>query len=274
MLIRLCLGLLAFAATTAPTFADELTLGENWLMDPLRWSVPPEGITSISVINHHGSVRVGGSSGPFAEAIELHGTVQHHVDDPRRPQIQTSQKDGLLTIEIIYPDDTEDDPVPDAWRKRRADTTFYIPSPLPLRVETIHGSSLIKGMSGKIEVHSESGNLELKTDGMVTARSNYGQISVTLTGEQLERHLDLETLTGLIDVSLPWELDPAATIETRGAITSDFSIDIQWLPDSTLKRGTIAGQASQPFVLRSNRGNVRLLRRAPALPTAGSAEND
>ncbi|MEM1177950.1 MAG: hypothetical protein AAGM22_06385, partial [Acidobacteriota bacterium] len=56
--------------------------------------------------------------------------------------------------------------------------------------------------------------------------------------------------------------DPKALLETRGEMSSDYSIDIEWISGMTLKRGSVnPSPSAAPIILRSNQGNIRLLRR-------------
>ena len=75
------------------------------------------------------------------------------------------------------------------------------------------------------------------------------------------RECSLETVTGEIRLDLAWDAAFRATITTRGEIASDYSTDLVWLPDSRMKKSrVVAGEDGPAIELRSDRGNVRLLR--------------
>ena len=242
--------------------ATEPEVGKNWLLEPSEWSQPVERLERVKIVNHFGAVRVGGTQGDLAGIAELHGMAQRHTDDPRVPEVTKSFEDGLLHIQVGYPGDADVPRPPDAWRKRRIDITVYVAATSHLEIETLHGKVIVKGFEGPLDVASESGDVEIKTKGPVTALSKYGSIDTHFSGAALAHPLELETVTGAIHLSLPWQARPRALIETRGEISSDYSIGIAWLADSILKRGEVGSdEGSDQLVLRSNRGNVRLLRR-------------
>ncbi len=237
-------------------------VGKDWKLEPMEWSSPVENLEAVTVTNRHGAVRIGGTSGDLAGLVEMHGMAQRHIDDPRQPEIDREIRDGKLSIEVSYPGDAEVADPPDAWRKRRIDLTVYVDKTRRLHVETLHGAIVIKGFAGPIDAVSESGKIQIKTEGLVDAISKYGEVETIYTGTSLPASFELETVSGPIHLSLPWHASPRALIETRGEIASDYSIGIEWLGDSTLKRGTVdAGSTSELTVLRSNQGNIRLLRR-------------
>gem|GEM_PF-4318216 len=256
-----------WATSLAATQSGEAK--RDWQLEPLQWSTSAEKLTSIVVINLYGAIRVEGVSGPSAETAELHGMVQRHVDDPRTPQIAAIRQDHALRIEIRYPGDAAVAEPPDAWRKRRTDITLYLPATVELRIETLHGSGRVEGISGSIDAASESGDLEIETARALTAKSNHGSLRAVLTAAKLPSPIQLETVSGEIHLFLPWDAEPEARLETRGEIASDYSTEITWLPGSTLKQGSVTARAEhQPIVLRSNRGDIHLLRRIQARKSA------
>lgn len=258
---------LIFAFLVAAPPATSQDVGKDWLIEPLEWTKKVEGLERVSIVNRFGSVRIGGTSGTLAESAEIYAMVQHHVDDSRRPEIVSTYDQGALVLEVAYPGDAEVASPPDAWRKRRIDITVYVSAAARLRAETLHGSLQVKGFAGPLVAVSESGDLEIKTTGPVTATSKYGKIDAYFTGETLAHPLELETVTGAILLTLPWQAQPRALIETRGEISSDYSIAIEWALGSTLKRGTVAADLDgEPVALRSNRGNIRLLRQIEPVP--------
>ena len=254
--------LLVLALWLAPGVARGQEVGKDWKLEPMEWSSPVEGLETVTVTNLHGAVRIGGTSGELAGLVEMHGMVQRHTDDPREPEVVREIGDGTFRVEVHYPGDSEVAEPPDAWRKRRIDITVYVDKTAKLRVETLHGAIVIKGFAGPIDAVSESGKIEIKTEGPIDALSKYGEVTTFFTGAALPSSLELESVTGPIRLLLPWSASPRALLETRGEISSDYSVDIEWLPNSTLKRGTVdAGSTTERIVLRSNQGNLRLHRR-------------
>ena len=267
-------SLLILVSWLAPVAVQGQEVGKDWKLEPMEWSVPVEELETITVTNRFGAIRIGGTVGELAGIVELHGMVQRHVDDPRQPEVVREIGDGTFDIEVTYPGDAEVAESPDAWRKRRIDITVYVDKTAKLHVETVHGAVVIKGYAGPIDAVSESGKIQIKTEGLVDAISKYGEVETIFTGASLPPSFELETVTGPIHLSLPWHLSPRALLETRGEISSDYSVDIEWLPGSTLKRGAVdTVPTADPVVLRSNQGNIRLHRRIDDRRSAPSSPN-
>ena len=235
---------------------------DDWTLERMDWSSTVEGLETVTITNRYGAVRVNGSSGDLAGIAEFHGMAQYHADDPRKPFLVSNFEDGALSLEITYPNDAEVSDPPDSWRKRRIDFTVYVDKNARLSVETLHGDVVIRSYAGPIQIHSESGDVEIKAEGPLQVLSKYGAVETLFQSADLPTPIALETLTGSILLSLPWHAAPKVSLETRGEISSDYSIDIQWQPNSILKRGSIDGSSSaEPVHLKSNQGKIRLLRR-------------
>lgn len=234
----------------------------EWTLERMEWSNPVEDLESVTIINRYGAIRIGGTSGELAGIADLHGMAQYHADDPRKPVLVSHFEDGALSLEVTYPNDGDVTDPPDSWRKRRTDITVYVDKNAHLKLETLHGAVVVRGYSGPINVHSESGDVQIKAEGPLQVMSKYGAVETFFLSADLATPLAFETITGSIHLSLPWHASPQASIETRGEISSDYSIGIEWLPGSTLKRGSVGENPSaKPIILRSNQGNIRLLRR-------------
>ena len=253
-LILLCLFAAADAVHGQPSEDD-------WTLERMDWSSPVNDLETVTVTNHYGAIRINGASGDLADIAEFHGVAQYHVDDPRKPVLVSHIEDGALSLEITYPNDAEVSDPPDSWRKRRIDITVYVDKNAHLNLETLHGDVVIRSYSGPIQVHSESGNVGIKATGPIQVLSKYGAVETFFQSPDVPP-LVLETISGEIHLSLPWHARPKVALETRGEISSDYSIDIEWLPDSTLKRGSVdENPSAEPIQLKSNQGDVRLLRR-------------
>jgi hypothetical protein len=101
--------------------------------------------------------------------------------------------------------------------------------------------------------------VRLRVEGSVDAFSEFGELFVHLRGSSLAVSARLETLTGPITIQLPRGAKFAATVATRGDITTDFSIAIDKQPGQELKRGRIEhGSDGAAIELISNRGPIRL----------------
>lgn len=267
---------LACALWSLAGYADETGAGDDWRVEPISWSRALAPARAVQVVNRYGEVRLRG----FGDRrVELTGLVQRHPDDPRRAEILAHRDGEILRIEVTYRGEDRTRDPPDEWRKRRTDITVYVAETAPVRLETLHGLGQAKGLRADVEASSESGDLEIATEGTVRATSRYGALRVQLLGDApWPQPPQLSSLTGPIRLSLPWARAFEAEIETRGEITSDYSTEIDWPPGTLLKRAHVRASASggePPPALRltSNRGAISLLR-MPQLETPAAAGGD
>lgn len=240
---------------------------EHWKIENLRQEIELGEARLLDLENAIGELHVrGGSDGP----VELYATVQRHVDDPDRPRIEPRIEGDRFTLDVSYPQERESLPAP--WRKRRVDLVLYVPADVVLELESVHEKLRVKGFAGDVLARSVTGAISIITSGKVEARSDYGDIDVQLTGSALDGsalEAKLETLTGDISLTLGSAAQPRARLESRGLLTSDYSIDIEWTTASR-KRGLVGGKSGEPtLLLTSERGDLKLLRR-PSPPAAST----
>lgn len=240
--------------------ADELA--ENWVIEKAQWSVDLESTGTIEVRNGFGDLRVRPSEDGW---VHMSAVIQRHVEDPLRAEIGHSEDGPNMNIEVDYSGPAAPAPETEAksWERRRVDLTLFIPIEAELVAETERGLIEVKGLKQPIEARSEWGNIVLVTSGPTVAYSERGTIDVHFGGTDWSSVARLETLTGVISVSLPADSDVAVEMETKGQMTTDFSLEVAHHPDSAVKTGKAAiGEATAELYLRSDRGNLSLRRLA------------
>jgi hypothetical protein len=250
------LALSIFVLLTPTLTASAQRVPDDWRVerDTLSGTVS-EGI-AVAVENSFGDVRVRGLPSNDYEVLVV---AQRHADDPRRAQVVAEERDGTLHIEVQYPDEPPAE-IPEAWRKRRVDLTVLVPAAATLELETRLGTIQAKGLEGDVEATSHTGNVQIVTAGRIRARSDHGKVQAEFRGTGWQRQPVLETLTGDIRVLLPRGARLQALVETRGEITTDYTIRIDRVAGSLLKRGeALIGGGGPELVLKSERGAVKLL---------------
>jgi len=270
-------SVLVLASLLAPTAADGAPKApDDWSIERREWRGDLEPGKPVRLVNRHGDLRVRGTGEARVEVLAI---AQRHRDDPRRYEIvatATATGDGGVAVEIRDTVEGGGEPPadpPDAWRKRRVDLTVLLPAASPLRLETERGIGQAKGLDAAVEAASETGDLQLSTAGPVVARTDHGRLHVELRGDVPTPPPHLETVTGEIRLQLPRGAAFRARVATRGEITTDYSIEIEKLPGSELKRGRVTflgdgirgdtgSDSSDPLpeiVLESERGAIALL---------------
>jgi hypothetical protein len=246
---------LALIALPAPAQGDEPTL-DQWLIERHEWRQETPGLAHLSVRNLHGDVRIRPSAG---SEIYLLGLVQHHVDDSRMPDFEVREEGGELALEVTYPaGDLAAEP--EAWKKRRVDVTVLVPAAVTLAIETDHGLAEVKGTTGDLTVRTTFGEIVTVTSGSVDAESVHGPIRSELRNSHWNSPPRFATINGEIRVQLPRTVAASARLETRGEITTDFSLAVTRDPATGHKvaRAEI-GLGGQQLSATSVNGAIKLL---------------
>ncbi len=230
----------------------------DWVIERQEWSeVVAEG-QAVSVTNRFGDVRLRGIDEARFSGL---GMVQHHALDPRQAAIVISRDADGVHLEVRWNDgDQLPQEAPEAWRKRRVDLTVYVPAAAALQLQTLDGTIWAEDLQGDVEVESKTGDVEIKTRGSLRGGTDHGKLWTTFVGAGWARPAQLETVTGEIQVQLPRQTRVRALLETRGDITTDYSIRIEKEPGSGLKKGeAVIGKDGPELHLRSGRGALKLL---------------
>jgi len=240
----------------APSVAVAREAG--WTIERWRWAGAAGA--RIAIESAHGDVRVRGAA---TDEVEVTAVLQHAEGDPLRLEVRVDDSGPTLRIGVAAGAAGGGETVETAeMRRRRADLVVMVPSGVPLLVRTVDGRLEVKGLVAAVDAASRGGAIVLQVGGEVHARSEWGAVEVVLEAGAGPRPATIETLTGDVLVWLPREADVTATVESRGEITTDYSLAIERDPlDDRLKRATARiGAGGIPLHVQSNRGNVRLLR--------------
>ena len=263
-----------------PTLSGAAT-PDDWRIEQLEWTGAPGDETPLEVINLQGDLRVRAGA---VDRIEVLAVLQRHVDDPRGAEISvrepantggsaTETLQGARRIEIVTPDVATQRPaqIPDAWRKRRVDITVIVPAGIPLALTTEKGTLQAKGLTAPMIARSTHGDLQLVSSAPVDAHSDYGRVQVELRGAAWSQGASLSTRTGTIRLRLPHGAAFRAELETRGDITTDYSITIERQGATELKKGRVLTDPDGPsLILRSDRGELQILEQWPPPIATGS----
>jgi hypothetical protein len=246
----------AWVALIWPLPALSAADADGWLLNQ-RTTVIDGVAGELRVTNTHGNIIVR----VWSEArVEVTESIQRHPDDPWRWRLATSETEGGLRIAAVGSGQIESAPA--AWRKRRVDLSLFVPDACRLVVESRHGDITVKKAEAPVQATSVSGDVTLITSGSVAAASDHGAVVVHFQRTTWNGELVLETLTGPIDVTLPPDASLSAALSTSGRLTSDYSMDVAWAPDTLRKVATITiGEpAGRSLRLTTQRGDLALRR--------------
>lgn len=229
---------------------------ESWKVERQEWRTPLGDATSVEFRNPWGEIRV--KKGDRPECY-LKVAVQRHEDDPRPWTLDMSSTDQGLVVEAKFTDNLEV-MVPSSWDRRRMDAVLVLPSSLDLRLETLDGKIVIKGWKGALQLKSRDGDINLRTHGPVVAESRQGTLRTLFLGTQWATTSRFETSAGLIRVELPRGGSAEVELETRGELTSDYSLQINRPEGQSLKKArSRVGRSGPKLVLKSHQGAIKLL---------------
>ncbi len=252
--------LLAFHALALSATAAEPSL-EDWNVSRQEWTHEISEGSDVAIVNLHGDLRV--RDGARGEVYVL-ANIQHHNDDPRRARVATANREGEFHLEVLWSPTTDTDPapadVPEAWNRRRVDLTIFVPPNAGVKARTDDGLVELRGLTGEIEAASVRGDVRVRAAGALQAYTRHGEVLAQFRRTDWSTASEIETLTGEIRVELPRGGRAGVRLETRGEITTDYSIEIHRQDGSLLKRGSARiGKGGGQLTLRSNRGAIRLI---------------
>jgi DUF4097 and DUF4098 domain-containing protein YvlB len=141
-----------------------------------------------------------------------------------------------------------------------------VPAGVTIDVETVNGNVVLRGLDTPASVETVNGNIEFEAVGAHRLETVNGRIMARLTGAGWSGSLDIETVNGTVDLTLPANFAANVSGETvNGGVSSDFPITIEgrWGPKSF--RGTINGGGSRCLTLETVNGAIRLRRQSERL---------
>ncbi|MDH3404815.1 MAG: hypothetical protein OEP45_14440 [Acidobacteriota bacterium] len=256
--IVLSLGALwpAFGQVPATPEAAEPAAGEtaDWLFDSLSDSFAVGEAGTLRFRHPWGDVRVEGAA---TDRIHVTALAQLHRDDPRRPSIRFAP--GAATHELVVEFAPDEGAADEAWKRRRIDVGLLVPAGLELELETGRGLIEVEKMTAASRLTSDRGDVVYDGAGSLAARTERGSLRALLRTTGDGRTAELSTLTGDIRCILLADARADVTLETRGPVTTDYSVAIDRAPGSPLKKGRIRiGENGTAITLTSHSGGIRL----------------
>ena len=235
--------------------ADDST---KWMFNTLNDSYKVTKGDTLKFNHHNGDVRIKTAD---TDHIQVTAIAQLHADDPRKPSIKFISKKSdsnnkhELSIHFDYLDLAEQE----AWSKRRIDVGILIPKDLNLIINTSDGIIDAKNIDTSSSFKSIKGKINYKGTGDLLAYSERGKVTAQFSKTKKSHQVDLSTLTGDIQLILLEGANAHITTETRGPITTDFSVEINREKKSPFKKGmTKIGKGYSKITLKSHSGGIRI----------------
>jgi hypothetical protein len=230
---------------------------ENWKIEKIDETRALDGRTVVEISNPSGDVRCRAIEG---DQVEVAAVVQHHSEDLVSARVTVESADDRLRIGVEFDRPAEPVRETEAMKRRRVDLTIFIPQGVEVSIETDRGLIEARGLSSGLEARSQTGDIKFRTNGSVQAETRSGNIEVNFSQVSWETPSKLETTTGNLTLWIPRSSDLTIAAETRGEISTDFSIDIE-RPDDTKRATARLGAGSHRLEVISYRGKIGLYER-------------
>ena len=228
---------------------------DAWVVQRQTWEHALAAGHGVVVSNPFGSIRVRGWDRPMVSAI---ANIQKRSVNPATATLESETADGQLILEVTFPSEEKPE-----WQKkpRRVDLTVLVPSNIEIVAKSANDLVEVKSFDGDVTAETGIGDIFVKTKGAVNITCRQGKITVFMMSTKWARPSSLETVHGTATVFFQDSANALVTVETAGKLVTDFSAEIETEPLKRKKRATIRiGQGGQPFEIRSNMGQIEIMR--------------
>ena len=228
----------------------------DWRIEQDRSSYPVGADGEVRIVNLRGGVNLRAGDG---DQVVISTVSQRHLDDPREPGVHFEDLPNGVSVEVRFDDGANIDEKTE-WRNRRIDIGVSVPEGVAVSIRTRDGDIEVQDLAGRADLETTIGDITFKCSGGLQARSDSGSVFAQFRRSDWSEPVSIKTSTGEIRAELLEGAKATATIETRGSITTDFTVAINRNPGSRLKRGVATiGAGGQELHLTSYNGQIRLL---------------
>jgi DUF4097 and DUF4098 domain-containing protein YvlB len=103
------------------------------------------------------------------------------------------------------------------------DFVVSVPAGVRLRGRTVEGAVVVESLASPIDVRTVNGSIDLRRVAQAEARTVNGTITASFTGTSWSEDVELATVQGALEVTLPATADAELRASTvNGAIRFDF----------------------------------------------------
>ena len=241
--------------------AASLTTEKEFRIDRFDWEAEPglaRSVKRLVVRNDYGDVRArSAGDGPLL----VHAVIQRLGSGPDIG-VNVERHGEVLSVTVVAPPGrravSEERPAKTAVD--RADMVVYVPEGALLEATTLRGIVEARRLKGPVEAETLDGEIRVDAAGAVRARSSSGSITVVL--DKAAAASLIETRTGTAWLSLKEGSDYRLIVEPGGNVTSEIPLK----EDTTAPRRrltALGGAALTPVVVRSDWGDVEIVKRKP-----------
>ncbi|NJL28903.1 MAG: hypothetical protein HC897_13920 [Thermoanaerobaculia bacterium] len=241
-----------------------------WRAEQSRETYAVETAAKVHLVNLLGNVTLKTTEG---SEVVVTSIGQRHQDDPGRPELKATRGSEGLMIEVLFSRPEQPGEPDPEWARRRVDLGVLVPKALATSIRTDAGTIEVEGLAALAELETTTGAITFRGPGGLRARSESGAIFAQLRASGWPVPVEITTTTGDIRAQLLEGAAATVEVETRGPITTDYSMVIERKPGQLLKKGrATVGAGGQTMGLKSYSGAVRL--DAVIVPEAAAKEEE
>jgi DUF4097 and DUF4098 domain-containing protein YvlB len=232
-----------------------------------RWHEPVAAGRVIEIKGVNGNVEATSSSSGEVEVVAVKHSRRSNPDDVRIEVVRHAEG---VTICAVYPNtdgrqaNTCEPGERGHMNVRNNDTevnfTVRVPSGVRFSGHTVNGRVEANNLSADVDATTVNGDVEVTTTGLARAKTVNGSITAVMGRADWSDGLELKTVNGSIDVSLPAALSTEVEVKTlNGSITSDFPLTVSGTFSRRHMSGTIGG-GGRSLQLETVNGSVQIRR--------------
>jgi hypothetical protein len=250
-------------AAAAPRAAAAAAVQQN----EFRWHEPLAAGRVIEIKGVNGNVEASAASGGEVEVVAVKRSRRSNPEDVRIEVVRHSEG---VTICAVYPNsegreaNTCEPGQRGHMNVRDNDTevsfTVRVPSGVRFAGHTVNGRVEANNLSADVDATTVNGDVEVTTAGLARAKTVNGSITAVMGRADWSDDLELKTVNGSIDVSLPAGLSTDVEAKTlNGEISSDFPLTVRGSFSRRRMTGTI-GSGGRSLQLETVNGSVNIRR--------------
>ena len=249
--LMLFVSVMAFASDGI----ESSQVSEGWSIDRRVWKQALAAGSVIEVENPYGNVRVRGADD---DLFEMTGNIQKKQGDENHVEVVFDKLPNGVRARVIYKGDEAD--TAKRKGKRRADLALFVPNGSHLSVTTYKGLIEVKNVKGDVVTNTFSGKTFVRNQGHLKVYSRQGNVRAVLLETKWNKPPKLETVLGELEVVLPLTANVVVKAETRGHVTSDYSMSISKNTEMKTRIAKIKiGEGVNSLELGSEDGDIRIL---------------
>jgi len=211
------------------------------------WSGTIADGKAVEIKGINGGIDATGTGGG---EVVLHAVKKGKKSDPAEVKIEVVEHAGGVTICAVYPSSGEPNECKPGEggrmkvKKNDVSVRFEVKVPAGVRFvgRTVNGGISARGIQAEAEAHTVNGGIDIEARGLTHAETVNGGISARVDRADWKDKLQLKTVNGGIEVSLPASTGANVKAGTvNGDIETDFPLTVKGKFGRRRIEGSIGG---------------------------------